>query len=72
MKHLKTMAIVLLAVICLGTAALFIWKIADQAMEYKRGDDAYERMTEQAEGKGIRAKARTSPAPPDQRDLQTL
>ena len=52
MKHLKTMAIVLLAVICLGTAALFIWKIADQAMEYKRGDDAYERMTEQAEGKG--------------------
>lgn len=52
MKHLKTMAIVLLAVICLGTAALFIWKIADQAMEYKRGDDAYERMIEQAEGKG--------------------
>lgn len=52
MKHLKTTAIVLLTVICLGTAAFFIWKIADQAMEYKRGDDVYERMIEQAEDKG--------------------
>jgi sortase B len=52
MKHLKTTAIVLLAVICLGTAAFFIWKIADQAMEYKRGDEVYERMIEQAEDKG--------------------
>ena len=43
---------VLLTVLCLGTAAFFIWRIADQAMEYKRGDDAYDRMIEQAKGRG--------------------
>lgn len=49
MKHLETMAIVLLAVICLGTAAFFGYKIIMQQLEYKEGDETYERLIELAE-----------------------
>jgi len=49
MKRLKTIATVLLAVICLGTAAFFGYKIIHQQLEYKEGDDAYERLIDLAE-----------------------
>lgn len=38
-------AVVLLAVICLGIAAYFGWKIISAEAEYAEGDAAYEQLS---------------------------
>ena len=51
MKEKRTVAAVLLAVICLGIAAFFIGKIVRQELAYRKGDDTYDRIGQLVEGK---------------------